>query len=126
MWSYLQYKRDENMKNTMKIKKNYEFNYSFNKGKLYLGKYIKCFYLKNNKNKNFIGIAVSSKQFNAVKRNKVKRIIREAYTNIEKDIVSGNTFVFLWKKKIDIENCKFELIRNDMKKMFKNIGILNE
>ena len=115
------------MKKTIKLKKNYEFNNTFKRGKYFSGNFIECFYLKNNKNINYFGIAISSKICNAVKRNRIKRVIREAYKNNELKITTGNTFVFLWKKNIEIENCNYINIYNDMKKIFKKMDIyINE
>lgn len=51
----------ENMKTTEMLKKNYEFKQVLTKGKYYSGKYIKAFMIKNNKNNNFLGLAISTK-----------------------------------------------------------------
>lgn len=40
------------MKNTEKLKKNYEFRFVLRKGKYYSGKYIEAFAIKNNLNIN--------------------------------------------------------------------------
>ncbi len=115
------------MKKTVKLKKNYEFNYVFKKGKLIKGKYIECFYIITNKNKdNLLGIAISSKLCKAVKRNRIKRIIFEAYTKLEERISKGNTLIFLWRKDKEIEECSFNNALTDMESIFKKIGILNE
>ena len=111
------------MKKTIKLKKNYEFNNTFKRGKYSSGDFIECFYLKNNKNINYFGIAISSKICNAVKRNRIKRVIREVYRNIENSISIGNTFVFLWKKNKEVEKCNYKNIFNDMIKIFKKLDI---
>lgn len=111
------------MRNTLKLKKNYEFKYILKRGKYYSGNYIEFFYIRNNKNYNNIGIAISSKLCNAVKRNKIKRIIREAYYSLENKLTLGNTFVFLWKKNVSIENCSYSNVLNDMVAIFSKIGI---
>ena len=43
---------------------------------------------KNNKNINELGIAVSKKAGNSVKRNKIKRLIRENYRILEEKLNS--------------------------------------
>ena len=65
------------------LKKNYEFKKVLTKGKYYSGKNIEAFIIKNNSKYNFLGLAISVKSGKAVKRNHVKRLIRENYKNIE-------------------------------------------
>ena len=43
------------------LKKNYEFKQVLTKGKYYSGEYIVAYMLKNKKNNNFLGLAVSVK-----------------------------------------------------------------
>ena len=102
------------MKKTIKLKKNYEFNNTFKRGKYFSGNLIECFYVKNNRNINYLGIAISAKLCNAVKRNRIKRLIREAYRSLESCINTGNTIVFLWKKNVDVENSSYINVHNDM------------
>ena len=114
------------MKKTIKLKKNYEFNNTFKRGKYFSGELIECFFIKNNKNINYFGIAISSKHCNAVKRNRIKRLIREAYILLESVVKTGNTFVFLLKKKTEVEECNYNNIVEDMRKIFQKIGIVDE
>ena len=46
------------MKKTEMLKKNYEFKTVLSKGKFFKGKEIEIFILKNNKKRNFLGIAI--------------------------------------------------------------------
>lgn len=112
------------MKKIKTLKKNYEFNHVLNKGKFYIGAQITTYIVKSREEENKIGIAVSSKQFNAVKRNYIKRKIRENYRLLEKKLVPGHHIVFLWNKKVPIENADFFIIQKDMKNSFSRAGML--
>lgn len=112
------------MKKTVKLKKNYEFKRVLTKGQYYSGKYLDVFVKKNNSKINYIGIAIGVKIAKAVKRNRIKRLISENYRLMEKEIKTGYSIVFLWKKRVDIKNATFSNIREDIINIFKKIGIL--
>lgn len=112
------------MKKTLKLKKNYEFRKILTKGKYFSGKYLDFYVSKNKKNMNYIGIAVGVKIAKAVKRNRIKRLIQENYRLMEENLKDGYTIIFLWKKKIDIQEATFIHIQEDMINVFKRIGIL--
>lgn len=115
------------MKKTKMLKKNYEFKNVLSKGKYYSGDCIEAFLKKDtNQNINFLGIAVSVKTAKAVKRNQIKRWIRENYTLIENRVKPGCRIVFLWKKKVSYEFANFENIKKDMEKILDKAGILEE
>ena len=114
------------MKKTRMLKKNYEFKHVLSKGNYYSGKYIEAFIRKNNKFYNMLGIAISVKVAKAVKRNLIKRLIRENYRMLETSIKSGYNIIFLWKKKANIEDATYTNIREDMKKIFDKANIFEE
>ena len=114
------------MKKTKMLKKNYEFRNVLKNGKYYSGNYIEAFIMKNKNKYNFLGLAISVKTAKAVKRNLIKRLIRENYKKIESDIEIGYSIVFLWKKKADIKDASFINIQNDIKKIIKNSKINRE
>ena len=113
------------MKKTKMLKKNYEFKRVFSKGKYYSGKYLEAFIKKNysNFNYNYLGLAISVKTAKAVKRNKIKRLIRECYKNLEFDINVGQSIIFLWKKKANINNATFQNIKADMNSIFEKSNL---
>ena len=111
------------MKKTKMLKKNYEFKNVLSKGKCYAGRNIVAFIKSNNQYYNLLGIAISVKVAKAVKRNKIKRLIRENYRKQENNIKSGYSIVFLWKKKKSIENATFQNIEKDIKTIFDEANI---
>ena len=112
------------MKNILTLKKNYEFRYVLNKGKAYYGNQIIVYINKNKKGTNILGIAINTKLGKAVKRNNVKRLIRENYRIINKEIEQGYNIVFLWNKNKNIEQANYFEIKNDMKNIFKRAKLL--
>ena len=112
------------MKKINTLKKNYEFKNVLNKGKYFIKKQIIVYITKNGKEKNFIGIAINTKLCNAVKRNKIKRLIRENYRLINKNLKQGYNIVFLWNKKMLPENANYNIIKSEMIEVFKEAKIL--
>ena len=115
------------MKKTKMMKKNYEFKNVLTKGNYYSGKQVEAFIKKNNQETiNFLGIAISVKIAKAVKRNYIKRLIRENYNFFENQIKTGYQIVFLWKKKAKIEEASWNNINIDMQNIFEKAKIFEE
>lgn len=112
------------MKKIKTLKKNYEFQNVLSKGKFYIGRQITIYITKNKENSNIIGIAISNKTCNAVKRNRIKRLIRENYKLIKDNLKTGYNIVFLWNKRDTVENAKFNIIKEDMCKLLKKAELL--
>lgn len=104
------------------LKLNYEFKNVFNKGKYFVCNQIIVYIYKNKNNYNRIGVAISSKLCNAVNRNHLKRLIREAYRNSELIRISGYDIVFTWNKKKNYKEANYNEILEDMNKVFSKNG----
>ena len=111
------------MKKIKTLKMNYEFKNVLNRGKYYIGNQIIIYIQKNKLQYNRLGIALSSKLCNAVKRNRIKRVIREAYRKNIQGSSTSYDIVILWNKKSDIEDLSYSIIFEDMKRIFLNSGI---
>lgn len=112
------------MENTFPLKMNFEFMRVYNKGKFYVGKYITLYVLRNNKEINRLGITVSKKVGKSVKRNRIKRLIRENYRHYEKFVKNGYDFVFVSRS--------FEMMprfidfKKEMKFLFKKLSVFEQ
>jgi ribonuclease P protein component len=73
-------------KNYISIKKNREFQTLFKKGSNHVTYAFVCYHFPNKKHVNRLGIVASKKVGNAVKRNRAKRIIREAFRIAEPEL----------------------------------------
>lgn len=114
------------MKKVNTLKKNYEFQNVLKKGKYFVRKHVIVYINKNNKNKNVIGIAVSTKLCNAVKRNHIKRIIREAFYREEKSLKQGYDIVFVWNKKQPVQEINFKDVHEEIIQIFEEAKIIEK
>lgn len=116
------------MKKTIMIKRRFEFKKLFSKGKFFYGKFINMYIIKNSKNYNKIAVAVSKKQGKAVVRNKFKRLIKENYREIESQLNYGYNMLFIINKNkiAETKQITYYNIKDNMLKLFKDSGILNE
>lgn len=77
------------MKNTRSLKLNKDFRRLYARGKSYAGGYIVIYTSKNRINKNRLGLTVSKSIGKAVKRNRLKRLMRESYRLNENKLLTG-------------------------------------
>lgn len=112
------------MKKTIMIKKNYEFKMLFSKGKFYHGEFIHMYIKQTNQDINKFGIAVSKKQGKAVKRNHIKRLIRENYKNFESSIKTGTNILIVINKNKDIKDISFKDIEENFLRTLKKANVL--
>ena len=93
IWTYaMSYKFSES------LKKNYDFQQVYRKGKSFANKYLVMYVLENNMDKNRLGISVSKKVGNSVVRHRITRLIRESYRLHENIFNSGLDIVVVARK----------------------------
>lgn len=112
------------MKNTIIIKKNYEFKKFFSRGKFFYGDTINMYIHKTKSSVNKLGIAVSKKHGKAVNRNRLKRLIRENYKNFEEKIGVGNNIIILVGNKKNPKEINYYDIKSDFEKILLKAGVL--
>ena len=108
------------------IKKNNEFQSAFQHGKWY---HAECFVIYVNKNHletNRIGIAVGKKVAKSVKRNRIRRVIREAYRSVENQLLQGYDIIIVWKNGVDMENVCFRIAEENLTAGLKKAGLFLE
>ena len=112
------------MKKTIMIKKNYEIKILFSKGKFYHGEFIHMYIKQTNQDINKFGIAVSKKQGKAVKRNHIKRLIRENYKNLEMRMKTGINVLIVINKDKDIKDITYKQIEENFLRTLKKANVL--
>ncbi|MDI9490906.1 MAG: ribonuclease P protein component [Saccharofermentanales bacterium] len=83
------------MKRTEMLKMNYEFDRVFRKGKYYNTKHLTLYVRPRNDDRIMLGITVSRQVKGSVRRNQVKRWLREVYRANEHVICTGYDLVLV-------------------------------
>lgn len=109
------------------IKQNGQFSRVYKKGVNIVGKNIAVYALKcKNEGNSQIGITVNRKLGGAVQRNRVKRLIREAYRTLsitEPQLFTGRyLFVFVARARCFGKKTKMQHIRRDIENALRKLN----
>ena len=110
------------MKFTLRIKKTADFNRAYRRGRYYADKVMVIYILPNKGNNNRIGYSVSKKMGNSVRRNRIKRLMRENYARLDPDIKTGYDIVIAARKMS--AQADYYMMGHSMGKLLKRSGIL--
>jgi len=103
------------------LKKNREFQHVYNKGKSLASKHIVLFVLRNGKGVNRLGISASKKIGKAVKRNKQRRRLKEAFRTLENRVCVGHDIVIL--PRVAISEISFVDVKSELNHLLRKHGI---
>ncbi|MBQ4105904.1 MAG: ribonuclease P protein component [Clostridia bacterium] len=112
------------MSDIITLKENREFRRAYTRGRSYVSSDLVTYIIKNNTNNLRIGITTGKKIGKATKRNRCKRIIRAAYSELYESIRPGFDLVFVARVKTPYRKSK-DILRS-MRKHLKDAGLLEE
>jgi len=112
------------MKKTTTLKKNNDFVRIYKSGRFFAGRYIVIYVQKNRLNVNRLGITVNKKIGKSVKRNRIKRLIRENYRFYEDFVPSGLDIVIVARN--SEKEYGFAEIRKEMKFILKKLQVFDQ
>ena len=112
------------MKNTVSIKRNYDFRALYKRGKSSVSPVLAIYARKNKTTSNRIGITVSTKVGKAHVRNRVRRRIREAYRINETSFKKGIDMVIV--ARVRAAEVTFHEIEKNLLLLTEKLGLLLE
>ncbi len=108
------------MQSQHRLKKDVEFKQVRSTGRSWANRSLVLYALPGEQMPTRVGISVSKRIGNAVKRNRVKRLIREAVRLRMPDLVSGWNLVFIARK--PIAEAKFVDVQGAVEQLLRHAG----
>lgn len=117
-------KMGNNKKKIITLNLNNSFKWAYTRGKHFTSSVVVTYIARNRHKNNRIGITASKKIGNAVKRNRARRIIKEAYRLMKNNLRGGYDLVFVARSKT--AEVKMGKVKNDIKEHLKRAGLYYE
>ncbi len=104
------------------LKENRDFRRLYNRGKCFTSPVLVTYAMKRKGTETRVGITSGKKIGNAVKRNRARRIIREAFSEYEGNLNSSYDFVFVARTRTTV--VKTAEVSAAMKQHLKSLGAI--
>lgn len=109
------------MKFTVSLRFNHEFGRVYRRGRYLPGKHCVLHCMKNGRNVNRLGITTGKKVKGSVRRNRIRRLMRESYRLNEKNLSAGYDIVLLGRN--DTGTLTYGMMETDIVSLMKRAGI---
>lgn len=106
------------------LKENKDFRRLYYRGESYASDNLVTYAIKKKGGKCRIGITTSKKIGNAVERNRSRRVIRAAFSELESRINGSYDFVFVARSKTS--KVKMQDVLESMTMHFEKLGVIDE
>lgn len=104
--------------------KNKTFRYIYKNGKSFGNRSLVIYYMKNGYDYGRLGITTSKKLGNSVKRNHIKRLIKESYIKNFYRLKKGYDIIII--AKIPCQNHCFNEVDSAFKHIIKKVGLVEK
>jgi ribonuclease P protein component len=109
------------VKITQPLRMNYEFTRIYNKGRFLAGRHVVLHYLRRPGSINRLGVTASRKIKGSVRRNRVKRLLRESYRLLEDRLVPGYDLILVGRDTPDQPN--YQIVSQEVGSLLAKAGI---
>jgi ribonuclease P protein component len=109
---------------TTPLKKNHEFRRLYNRGKSAASHCAVVYCRHNGRPENRLGIAVSTKLGSAVKRNRIRRRLKEVYRINEKKLSTGYDIVLIARMRSLF--IRFSELESSVMSLFRKLKIMED
>lgn len=107
------------------LKNSSDFTKVYKNGMYSVGKYVVLYVFKSNLNNvNRLGIVTSKKVGKSVKRNRIRRLVREIYRTIDLNLIKGFDFVLMARKSDKIPD--YYDMKKEIRFLFKKQHLFSE
>ena len=113
------------MDKSIVLKNRSDFDRLHKKGKSVGSRFVVLVYIKNGLEHNRRAFLSSKKVGNAVSRNRARRLMREAYRQIESTLITGYDLLFIARNTITDSNCKCADVKKSIEAAVSRAGLKN-
>ena len=106
------------------LRKKKDFNVIYKKGRSIGDKYVVLFLKKNNLDYNRKSFLASKKVGNAVARNRARRLMKESYRELERNLGKGYDFIWIARNTIIGKKCAD--VNKSMDSALKKTGLIGK
>jgi ribonuclease P protein component len=112
-------KRDESFSRKHRLSKSSDFKRVFSKGKRIATPLFVIYSLRNHLPFSRLGIQVKAKIGTAVRRNRIKRMVREIFRKIKEELVEPQDLIFIAEK--GLVDLSFRSFQNEFLQVWKKL-----
>ncbi|MHB1484558.1 MAG: ribonuclease P protein component [Saccharofermentanales bacterium] len=112
------------MKYSVPLKSNYEFSRIYKRGRYISGRHVVLHFMKHTKGLNRIGLTTSKNIGGSVKRNRMRRLLRESYRLNECNVKKGYDIILLGRG--GFPDLTYAQVSKEILFLMKKAEILNE
>jgi ribonuclease P protein component len=113
---------------TNTIKKSHEFSRVYKRGRYYVGRLLILYMLKNSaadaSGFNSLGVTASKKVGKSVRRNRLRRLVKENYRGLEPVLRRGAAIVFVVRPQAGLPS--YDDVKADMAGLLKRAGMVQQ